>query len=85
MEACVIGIPDDYRGETVKAFVVSMPGESLTTDELDAYCREKLAPYKVPRHYEFMEELPKSTIGKVLRRELRDLALSKQDASGSDR
>ncbi len=71
-EACAVGVPHEYRGETVKAFVVVRPGESLTAEELDAYCREKLAAYKVPKLYEFREELPKSAVGKTLRRELRD-------------
>ncbi|MDB4433206.1 long-chain fatty acid--CoA ligase [bacterium] len=76
-EACAVGIQNEYRGETVKAFVVARPGESITEEELDAYCREKLASYKVPKLYEFRDELPKSAIGKVLRRELRDQELQK--------
>jgi long-chain acyl-CoA synthetase len=72
LEACAVGVPHPYRGETVKAFVVAKPGETLTEEELDAYCRENLAPYKVPKAYEFLESLPKSSVGKVLRRELRD-------------
>jgi long-chain acyl-CoA synthetase len=76
-EACAVGIPHEYRGETVKAFVVVRPGESLTPDELNEYCREKLAAYKVPKLYEFRDELPKSAIGKVLRRELREQELRK--------
>ncbi len=71
-EACAVGIPHEYRGETVKAFVVLRPGESLSEQELDAFCREKLAAYKVPKLYEFLDELPKSAVGKMLRRELRD-------------
>jgi len=76
-EACAVGIPHEYRGETVKAFVVVRPGESITPEELDAYCREKLAAYKVPKLYEFRDELPKSAVGKVLRRELREQELKK--------
>ncbi|MEF3301602.1 long-chain-fatty-acid--CoA ligase [Paenibacillus sp. GYB003] len=72
LEAAVIGVPDDYRGETVKAFVVRKAGEDVTEAELNAFCRSKLAPYKVPRIYEFRDELPKSMVGKVLRRELRE-------------
>ena len=77
-EACAVGVPDPYRGETVKAFVVLNPGQSLTEEDLNAYCREKLAAYKVPRSYEFVEELPKSAIGKILRRELRDIPRTPQ-------
>ena len=85
MEACAIGIPDDYRGETVKAFIVCFPGETLTAGELDTYCRGKLAPYKVPKRYAFMEELPKSTIGKVLRRELREMEIAKLKKSEGEK
>jgi long-chain acyl-CoA synthetase len=76
-EACAVGIPDPYRGETVKAFVVVKPGETLTEEDITRYCKEKLAVYKVPKSIEFMEELPKSAIGKVLRRELRDMEIKK--------
>jgi len=69
MDVGVAGIPDPYRGETVKAWVVKKD-ESLTADELKAFCKEKLAAYKVPTHYEFRTELPKTTVGKILRREL---------------
>ncbi len=72
-EACAIGLPDPYRGETIKAFVVPRDGETLTEEEVVAYCKEKLAAYKVPKQIEFAEELPKSAIGKILRRELRDM------------
>ena len=69
-EAAVVGVPDPYRGETVKAFIVLKKGEHVTEEELDAYCRERLAAYKVPRLYEFRSELPKTTVGKILRRVL---------------
>ncbi|RLB40695.1 MAG: long-chain fatty acid--CoA ligase [Deltaproteobacteria bacterium] len=80
-EACAVGIPDPYRGETVKAFVVLNEGETLTAEELTSYCRERLAPYKVPKLVEFMDELPKSAIGKVLRRELRNMEINRQKQS----
>ncbi len=80
LEACAVGVPHAYRGEAVKAFVVAKPGETLTEEELDAYCRQNLAAYKVPKAYEFLESLPKSTVGKVLRRELRETELQKGGA-----
>ncbi|HKJ37889.1 MAG TPA: long-chain fatty acid--CoA ligase, partial [Anaerolineales bacterium] len=70
LEVGVAGIPDAYRGETVKAWIVLKPGETTTEDEIKAFCKERLAPYKVPTHYEFRDELPKTTVGKILRREL---------------
>ncbi|WP_370875901.1 long-chain-fatty-acid--CoA ligase [Caldalkalibacillus uzonensis] len=71
-ECAVIGVPDEYRGETVKAFIVRKEGKQVTEEELEQYCRSKLAAYKVPRIYEFRDELPKSMVGKVLRRVLVD-------------
>jgi len=70
MDVGVAGIPDPQRGETVKAWIVLKPGETATAEELKVFCKEKLAPYKVPTHYEFRPELPKTTVGKILRREL---------------
>jgi long-chain acyl-CoA synthetase len=73
LEAATIGVPDPKRGETVKSFIVLKPGASATADEIVAYCRENLAAYKVPRAIEFLDSLPKSSVLKVLRRELREL------------
>ena len=72
MEACVIGVPDAYRGEAVKAFVVLKPGSSATAEELRAHCAKDLAEFKRPAHLEIRETLPKSAVGKVLRRVLRE-------------
>jgi long-chain acyl-CoA synthetase len=69
-EAAVAGIPDAYRGETVKAWVVLKPGQSLAESDLQAWCRERLAPFKIPTQIEFRADLPKSSVGKVLKREL---------------
>jgi long-chain acyl-CoA synthetase len=69
-EAAVVGIPDRYRGETVKAFVALKTGASTTEKEIITFCREHLASYKVPTAVSFVAELPKSVVGKVLRREL---------------
>ncbi|GAA0977040.1 MULTISPECIES: class I adenylate-forming enzyme family protein [Streptomyces violaceusniger group] len=70
-EAAVVGKPDTYRGETVKAYVSLRSGAEVTPDELSAYCAERLAAYKYPREVEILPELPKTTSGKILRRELR--------------
>ena len=70
VEAAVVGVPDDYRGETVKLALVVRDGSTLTEDDVVAHCREQLAAYKVPRIVEFRDELPKSAVGKILRREI---------------
>ncbi len=72
-EAAVIGVPDSYRGETVKAFVVLKDGVTATPEEIQAFCRERMASYKVPRQVVFRDSIPKSGVGKYLRRELRNL------------
>jgi long-chain acyl-CoA synthetase len=71
-EAVAIGVEDEYWGETAKAFVVRKPGNEVTEEEILAVCRQRLAPYKIPKTVEFREELPKSTVGKLLRRVLAD-------------
>ena len=70
LEVGVAGVVDAYRGETVKAWVVLKPGETATEEEIREYCKQKMAPFKVPTQVEFRTELPKTTVGKVLRREL---------------
>lgn len=69
-EAVIVGVPDPYRGETVKAYVVLKDNHQLTEKELNIYCRKHLSSYKVPRVYEFRKDLPKTMVGKVLRRAL---------------
>ena len=70
LEGAAIGVPHPMKGEEVKAFVVLKPGKTATADELIAFCREHLAPFKVPKAVEFRDTLPKTLIGKVLRRQL---------------
>ena len=77
-EASVAGVPDEYQGEAVKAWVVVRAGHQVTVDELRTYCRERLTGYKVPKTIEFRTELPKTMVGKVLRREL-----TKEEAQGA--
>lgn len=73
-EAAVVGIPDEYRGETVKAFVALKDGNVATEEDIIAHCKENMAAYKYPRSVEFLDEVPKTATGKFLRRELRDQA-----------
>jgi long-chain acyl-CoA synthetase len=80
-EAVVAGVPDAYRGETVKAFVVLRPGEASTEEELVDFCRLHLAAFKVPRRVEFRADLPKSMVGKYLRRVLVEEEASRVEAS----
>src|SRR6185503_15838795 len=70
LEVGVAGVPDAMKGEVAKAWVVLKPGTTATEDEVRAYCRERLAPYKVPGRVEFRTELPKTMVGKILRRAL---------------
>ncbi|WBO67328.1 class I adenylate-forming enzyme family protein [Streptomyces camelliae] len=73
-EAAVVGVPDGYRGETVKAYISLRPGAETDPDELAVYCKERLAAYKYPRQVEILPDLPKTASGKILRRELRSRA-----------
>jgi long-chain acyl-CoA synthetase len=70
MEVGVAGVPDAAKGEVAYAWVVLKPGQQASEESLRAYCRERLAPYKVPAHVEFRSDLPKTMVGKVLRRAL---------------
>src|SRR5690625_408951 len=83
-EAAVVGIPDEYRGETVKAFIVLRKGAQVTEKELDKFCREHLAALKVPRYYEFIDELPKTVDGKELKREIVEQDIEKQQERKND-
>jgi long-chain acyl-CoA synthetase len=71
MEVGVAGVADDYRGETVKAWIVLHEGETADADEIRTFCKEQMAKYKVPGQIEFIDEIPKSNVGKILRRELK--------------
>ena len=70
LEAAVVGIPDDYRGETLAAYIVSRPGSQPTAADLKAHCRDQMSAYKCPTSFNFVDELPKTASGKVLRRKL---------------
>ncbi|MAC46912.1 MAG: long-chain fatty acid--CoA ligase [Oceanospirillum sp.] len=80
IEAAAIGVPDDVAGEAIKVFIVSR-NSKLTIEEVKEYCRSHLTGYKVPKQIEFREELPKTNVGKVLRRTLRDEELSKLNSA----
>jgi long-chain acyl-CoA synthetase len=85
LEVAVAGVPDSYRGEIVKAYVVLRPGEQATADEIREFAKTRLAAYKVPRSVEFRDDLPKTLIGKVLRRALVEEEQAKQKAeSGAE-
>lgn len=77
-EACSIGIPDPKRGENIKVFVVLREGETSTQEELLAYCKTKLATYKLPTEIEFRNELPKTNVGKILRKQLKAEEMEKR-------
>jgi long-chain acyl-CoA synthetase len=72
-EAAVIGVPDKYKGEAVKAYIVLKEGAQASAEELIVHCKERVAKYKVPAFIAFAESLPKSAVGKILRRELREM------------
>jgi long-chain acyl-CoA synthetase len=78
LEVSVAGVRDDLQGEAVKAWVVLKPGQSSTPQEIQAFCKERLTAYKVPKHVEFRTELPKSMVGKVMRRILQEEDIAKQ-------
>jgi long-chain acyl-CoA synthetase len=80
-EAASVGVPDEYRGETVKAFVVLKPGQTATDKEIVDFCKTKLTAYKVPKQVEFRESLPKSAVGKILRKVLKQEEAQKQKKS----
>jgi long-chain acyl-CoA synthetase len=69
VECAAIGIPDEKTGEAIKMFLVA--ANPVTEEALVAYCKERLTGYKIPRHFEFRDDLPKSTVGKILRKDLR--------------
>ena len=83
LEAAVVGIRHPKSGEQVKAFIVLKPGENATEDEMEAYCRERLTAYKVPKLFEFRKDLPKTMVGKVLRRALVEEEKQKMEAGRS--
>ena len=74
LEAATVGIPDERRGEIPVSFVVLKPDRKLTVEELRAYCKTQLAAYKLPKRIEFIPEMPKSAMMKILRRELKEMA-----------
>ncbi|MCP3899915.1 MAG: long-chain fatty acid--CoA ligase, partial [Desulfobacteraceae bacterium] len=78
MEACAIGVPHPTRGEQIKAFIVLNEGQSSTEEEIKNFCKEKLAVYKLPTEVEFIDELPKTNVGKVLKKDLRAEEIKKR-------
>ena len=77
-EAIVIGIPDDRWGEAVHAFVIPCPGVSIAEPELKSFCKERLAAYKTPKVIHVVKELPKTGIGKIARRQVREKILARE-------
>jgi long-chain acyl-CoA synthetase len=76
-EAVIVGIPEEFKGEMIKAYIVLKDGQTATAEEIIQFCRERLSKFKVPREVEFRDQLPKTLVGKVLRRVLRDEELKK--------
>jgi long-chain acyl-CoA synthetase len=74
LEAAVLGMPHESHGEEVRAVIALKPGQTATSDEIIAYCKERLAAYKYPRVVDFMPSLPKTATGKILKRELKTAA-----------
>ncbi|NNE44141.1 MAG: long-chain fatty acid--CoA ligase, partial [Gemmatimonadetes bacterium] len=85
LECATIGVPDEKRGETVKSFVVRKPDSGVTQEALAEHCRENLAAFKIPREIEFRDELPKSSVLKILRRELVEQELAKRSGQPAER
>ncbi|MGE5224237.1 MAG: long-chain-fatty-acid--CoA ligase [Omnitrophica WOR_2 bacterium] len=83
LESAALGIPAGEKGERIKVFVVPKPGEEITEEEIINFCRQNLAPYKIPKYVEFRSQLPKTMVGKILRRELLSEELKLQQADGS--
>lgn len=83
LDAVAIGVPHPYRGETVKVFVVPKPGTALSEEEIRDFCKSRLAAYKTPKMVEFRESLPKTNVGKILRKDLRREELERAENSGT--
>jgi long-chain acyl-CoA synthetase len=81
-EACSVGVPDQHSGERVKAFVVLKDGQTATAEEIIEYCKQSLTKYKIPKYVEFLDDLPKSAVGKILRKELRAMDQAKVGKNG---
>ncbi|MBP1761844.1 MAG: Long-chain-fatty-acid--CoA ligase [Firmicutes bacterium] len=81
LEACTIGVPDGKQGESIKIFVVVKPGETLTEEEIIQHCRQSLAPYKIPKLVEFVAAVPRTSVGKVDRKEIRRMEMEKRNNS----
>jgi long-chain acyl-CoA synthetase len=82
LEACAVGVPDQHSGERVKAFVVLKDGQTATAEEIIEYCKQSLTKYKIPKYVEFLDDLPKSAVGKILRKELRSMEQAKGGKNG---
>jgi len=83
-EGITVGVPDAYKGECIKVYIVLKEGETASPEEFESYFRERLTAYKVPSHIEFRQDLPKSMIGKILRRVLREEEVSRSKGQGRE-